>query len=149
MFQGFNSMVAPVLFLVLVIGSALNSAEPKEYPNNAWTTTNPATLGMDAVTLYLGSDRHDVLRPFMNSLVLAVKGHDRNDTRFKGGFGIYDAPEPWGPWTTVYLTKQWDMGPGETSSLPTVWMSQNGTTCWLVFSGDDSFSLRQVRFSTP
>ena len=23
------------------------------------------------------------------------------DTRFQGGFGIYDAPEPWGPWTTV------------------------------------------------
>ncbi|MCB0096636.1 MAG: hypothetical protein KDE46_12985, partial [Caldilineaceae bacterium] len=24
------------------------------------------------------------------------------DTRFAGGFGVYDAPEPWGPWTTVY-----------------------------------------------
>ena len=78
----------------------------------------------------------------------SIKGHDRNDTRFKGGFGIFDAPEPWGPWTTVYFTQQWDMGPGETSCLPTAWMSQNGTTCWLVFSGDDCFSLRQVRFST-
>ena len=70
MFQGFNSMVARVLFLVLIIGSALNSVEPKEYPDNAWTTTN---LGTDAVTLYRGSDHHDVLRPFMNSLVRAVK----------------------------------------------------------------------------
>ena len=27
------------------------------------------------------------------------------DTRFEGGFGIYDAPEPWGPWTTVFFTE--------------------------------------------
>jgi hypothetical protein len=26
----------------------------------------------------------------------------RADTRFEGGLAIYDAPEPWGPWTTVY-----------------------------------------------
>jgi hypothetical protein len=26
---------------------------------------------------------------------------DRGDTRFDGGFGIYDAPESWGPWTTA------------------------------------------------
>ena len=79
----------------------------------------------------------------------AIKGHDRNDTRFKGGFGIYDAPEPWGPWTTAYFTKQWDMGPGETCSLPTAWMSDDGKTCWFVFSGDDCFSVRKVRFLVP
>jgi len=78
-----------------------------------------------------------------------IKGNDRNDTRFKGGFGIYDAPEPWGPWTTAYFTKQWDMGPGETCSLPTAWMSDDGKTCWLVFSGDDCFSIRKVRFVVP
>src|SRR5205807_1831651 len=36
------------------------------------------------------------------------------DARFKGGFTIYDAPEPWGPWTTVFTTDDWDAGPGET-----------------------------------
>ena len=41
------------------------------------------------------------------------------DARFRGGFGIYDAPEPWGPWTTVFLTEDWDVGPGETCSFPT------------------------------
>ena len=30
------------------------------------------------------------------------------DPRFAGGFGVYDAPEPWGPWTTVYHTDSWD-----------------------------------------
>jgi CubicO group peptidase (beta-lactamase class C family) len=66
------------------------------------------------------------------------------DTRFEGGFGIFDAPEPWGPWTTAYFTEQWDLGPGETSSFPTKWMSDDGKTLYLVFSGDDSFSVRRA-----
>jgi CubicO group peptidase (beta-lactamase class C family) len=66
------------------------------------------------------------------------------DPRFAGGFGIHDAPEPWGPWTTVYHTEAWDVGPGETSSFPTRWMSADGTILYLVFSGEDSFSVRQA-----
>jgi len=66
--------------------------------------------------------------------------------RFEGGFGIYDAPEPWGPWTTVYFTRAWDVGPGETNSLPTKWMSADGRTVYLVFSGDDCFSVRKATF---
>ena len=61
------------------------------------------------------------------------------DTRFEGGFGIYDAPEPWGPWTTAFATEKWDVGPGESASFPTKWMSTDGKTLHLVFSGDDSF----------
>jgi CubicO group peptidase (beta-lactamase class C family) len=61
-----------------------------------------------------------------------------------GGFGIYDAPEPWGPWTTVYFTEQWDVPPGEMSSFPTKWMGDDGKTLYLVFSGNDSFSLRKA-----
>jgi len=64
------------------------------------------------------------------------------DTRFEGGFGIYDAPEPWGPWTTVYYTARWDMGPGETCSIPTKWMGED--TLHMLFSGDDSFSVRKA-----
>jgi hypothetical protein len=66
------------------------------------------------------------------------------DARFTGGFAIYDAPEPWGPWTTVFYTESWDVGPGETSSFPTKWMSADGSTLYLVFSGDDSFSVRKA-----
>jgi hypothetical protein len=66
------------------------------------------------------------------------------DTRFEGGFAIYDAPEPWGPWTTVYFTEKWDVGPGETASFPTRWMSADGKTLPLVFSGEDHFSVRQA-----
>lgn len=68
-------------------------------------------------------------------------------SRFKGGLAIYDAPNPWGPWTTVYYAPLWDVGPGETSSLPPKWMSADGRTCWLVFSGEDHFSVRQATFT--
>jgi len=69
---------------------------------------------------------------------------DQRGPRFQGGFGIYDAPEPWGPWMTVFFAENWDVGPGETSSLPTKWMSDDGKTCHLVFSGDDFFSVRKI-----
>jgi len=69
-------------------------------------------------------------------------------SRFQGGFGIYEAAEPWGPWHTVYYTRDWDMGPGDTSSFPTKWMSKDGKTCTLLFSGNDCFSVRKVEFVT-
>ena len=68
----------------------------------------------------------------------------RPDTRFAGGLAVYDAPEPWGPWTVAYKTDAWDVGPGETCSFPTKWMTGDGRTLHLVFSGDDSFSVRQA-----
>jgi hypothetical protein len=68
--------------------------------------------------------------------------------RFQGGFGIYESPEPWGPWSTVFYTNAWDVGPGETSSFPTKWMSPDGRTVHLVFSGDDHFSVRRATLTT-
>jgi hypothetical protein len=61
----------------------------------------------------------------------------------KQGFGIYDAPRPWGPWTTVYTTAAWDMPPGESAHTPSKWMSSDGKTFQLVFSGNDQFSVRK------
>jgi CubicO group peptidase (beta-lactamase class C family) len=64
--------------------------------------------------------------------------------RFFGGLAIYDAPEPWGPWTTVFYTRYFDVGPGESAHLPTKWMSGDGRVMYLVFSGDDCFSVRRL-----
>jgi CubicO group peptidase (beta-lactamase class C family) len=71
------------------------------------------------------------------------------DTRFEGGLGIYDALEPWGPWTTVYFTNKWDVGPGDTASFPAKWMSADGKTIYLVFSGDDHFAVRKATLNIP
>ncbi|HEX8204274.1 MAG TPA: hypothetical protein VF590_27600, partial [Isosphaeraceae bacterium] len=35
-----------------------------------------------------------------------------SDPCLRSGLGIYDAPEPWGPWTTAFVTEDWDVGPG-------------------------------------
>ncbi|HJQ78848.1 MAG TPA: serine hydrolase [Lacipirellulaceae bacterium] len=70
------------------------------------------------------------------------------DTRFAGGLAIYDAPEPWGPWSAAFYTESWDVGPGETCSFPTKWMSADGRTLHLVFSGDDCFSVRKAELTT-
>lgn len=61
----------------------------------------------------------------------------------KNQFSIYDAPEPWGPWTTVFYTENWDVDPGESAHIPSKWISSDGKTCHLVFAGSDSFAVRQ------
>jgi hypothetical protein len=66
------------------------------------------------------------------------------DRKANAGFGVFDAPEPWGPWTTVTYTSTWDVNPGETCSFPTKWMSADGKTLYLVFSGGDCFALRRA-----
>lgn len=98
--------------------------------------TNPGMCYRSAISHNAGLGRY-----------LWCQIHPGGDTRYRGGFSIYDAPEPWGPWTTVYSTEEWDVGPGETNSFPTKWMSADGKTCHLVFSGDDNFSVRKVTFT--
>ncbi|MCC7408726.1 MAG: serine hydrolase [Phycisphaeraceae bacterium] len=71
-----------------------------------------------------------------------------SDTRFAAGFAVFDAPEPWGPWTTAYYTEQWDVGPGDTGSFPAKWTSADGKRLHLVFSGNDYFSVRGARIVT-
>jgi CubicO group peptidase (beta-lactamase class C family) len=66
------------------------------------------------------------------------------DRKVGAGFGVFDAPEPWGPWTTVCYASAWDVDPGETCSFPTKWMSPDGKTLYLVFSGGDCFAVRRA-----
>lgn len=70
---------------------------------------------------------------------------DSTDTRFDGGFGLYDAPEPWGPWTTVFFTDRWDVGPGDLGHVNAKWSNRN--ELWLVFAGSDNFCARRGRLT--
>lgn len=85
--------------------------------------------------------RYLLVMPLPNEHSRDARG--RIDTRPSGGLVVYDAPEPWGPWTTVFLTRDWDVGPGDSASFPSKWMSTDGRRLNLVFSGDDNFSVRQ------
>jgi hypothetical protein len=55
-----------------------------------------------------------------------------------GQLGVFDAPNPWGPWTTIAYYEDWgnmgSEGEGLTSGLPQKWMSADGLTLWSVFS---------------
>jgi hypothetical protein len=57
---------------------------------------------------------------------------------------VYQAPEPWGPWTKVPFSNDFQIDAGESASFPTKWMSDDGRTVHLVFSGDDTFSVRRA-----
>jgi hypothetical protein len=67
-----------------------------------------------------------------------------------GKLGIFDAPEHWGPWTTVAYHENWGgfgtnvSGEGLLYVFPTKWISSDGKTMWCIFSGRgefDSFNL--------
>lgn len=42
------------------------------------------------------------------------------------------------------VRKQWDTGPGEHGDFPSKWMSADGRTLYLVFSGNDQFCVRKA-----
>ncbi len=89
---------------------------------------------------------HMTYHPGLKRYLLTTIGRGA-DTRYAGGFGVYDAPEPWGPWTTAFFTDTWDVGPGESNQFPTKWLGTDGSA-WLLFSGEDAFSLRRATFVT-
>ena len=66
-----------------------------------------------------------------------------------GGWGIFDAPEPWGPWSTAFLTENWGLGDTHSYRLPSKWI--NGDEMYVVFSGRehsgieyDAFCIRKL-----
>jgi CubicO group peptidase (beta-lactamase class C family) len=104
--------------------------------------THPRVCYRPRVTYDAPLRRYLLVQPVPDSALQDT--HGRIDTRFQGGLAIYDAPEPWGPWTRVFYTENWDVGPGDSASFPSKWISEDGTTLHLVFSGGDSFSVREV-----
>jgi CubicO group peptidase (beta-lactamase class C family) len=104
--------------------------------------TDPGRVYRSGIAYSKGLKRYIWYQPLPGEQLQHDGG--RTDIRFEGGLGVYDAPEPWGPWTTAYFTARWDAGPGESGNFPTAWMSDDGRTMHLVFSGDDFFSVREA-----
>jgi CubicO group peptidase (beta-lactamase class C family) len=103
---------------------------------------NPGKCYRTSVSYNAPLRRYLLVHPVPSATTRDAAG--KPDTRFAGGIAVYDAPEPWGPWTTAFFTDDWDIGPGETCSFPTKWMSADGRSVHLVFSGDDCLSVRQA-----
>jgi CubicO group peptidase (beta-lactamase class C family) len=87
-----------------------------------------------------------VFNPALRRYLLAV-GYSHG-----GGWGLFDAPEPWGPWTTAFHTSDWGLGGTHGYRLPSKWIGPDGRTMYLVFSGVrlpdityDGFCVRRMR----
>ena len=67
-----------------------------------------------------------------------------------GSWGIFDAPEPWGPWTTVAYYDQWQTADFKFGfAFPNKWTSADGKSFVMVFSGTgkyDDWNTVQGRF---
>lgn len=73
----------------------------------------------------------------------------------RANIGIFDAPEPWGPWTTVLYGNSWGKGfiPLNTFywNFANKWLSNDGKTFSLIFTGrkeNDSFNIIRGKFIT-
>ncbi len=81
-------------------------------------------------------------------------------TRFNGGLMVLVAPQPWGPWQTVFSSgsETWpggtstaacgstSWGSGERADIPTKYMSADGRTFYLFSSGGDCLSIARGVF---
>ena len=65
-----------------------------------------------------------------------------HDASFQGNLGVFDAPEPWGPWTTVLYDSGFGAGEIETNTFfwnfSNKWLSGDGKDFTLIFTGVDS-----------
>ena len=114
----------------------------EDYKQRKAVFVNPGKCYRSGITYNKGLDRYI----WCQIIPVSARGTSRGP-RFQGGLGIFEAPEPWGPWKTAFYTMEWDMGPGETGSIPTKWMSEDGQSCHYLFSGEDCFSLRPLTFN--
>lgn len=87
-----------------------------------------------------------VYNPLVKRYLLAL-GYNH-----KGAWGIFDAPEPWGPWSTVFHTDYWGLGGTHGYRLPAKWIGPAADEMTLVFSGValpdityDAFCVRRMK----
>lgn len=88
-----------------------------------------------------------IYNPGINRYILTTAHGPHSDGIRR--LGVFDAPEPWGPWTTVEYNENWGGFSGFWLGyyIPTKtpdWMSADGKTIHLIFSGQgdlDSFNL--------
>jgi hypothetical protein len=101
---------------------------------------------------------HSVYNPGLRRYFLVTKNRYVEAPKIESkGFGIFEAPQPWGPWRTVYYTERvGDTIKGLQSAISFTftqkWMSSDGKEMWMVFSGRPSdpmysFNLIKVNLS--
>ena len=95
---------------------------------------NNAYLWHLSICYNSGLDRYILTKPHFST------GDNRNEVRAPdtnmSSFGIFDAPTPWGPWTTVYYQENFmDELLKFNYVIPTKYISNGGQKFWLGWSG--------------
>jgi Domain of unknown function (DUF4185) len=87
------------------------------------------------------TDPRGVMRVSMNynpaiKRYILTASHRVGEGPHNPSLGVFEAPEPWGPWTTVYYDDHW-AGNDRVYHMkfPTKWMSRDGRTMWMLYSG--------------
>ena len=78
----------------------------------------------------------------LNRYILATSHLSGKEATHTAALGIFEAPEPWGPWSTVYYDDHWSVQNGKDCRtyhhrFPPKWISADGKTMWLLYSGLD------------
>jgi CubicO group peptidase (beta-lactamase class C family) len=83
-----------------------------------------------------------VYHPGLRRYLLAV-GYNH-----ASGWGLFEAPEPWGPWSVAFHTHKWDLDETHGYRLPSKWIGDGGRM-YLIYSGrlrEDAFCVRGLTF---
>lgn len=120
----------------------------------------PVFFDKNGVATPMSISYNDGLKRYLLAVSHSGKPHER------GLLGVFDAPTPWGPWSTVsYSTDETWFGYDNPENVPqtvfywcfpTKWMDNEGKEASLNFSGgspevkiNDSFNTVRVRFLIP
>jgi hypothetical protein len=116
--------------------------------SDAWSTRESDARPVFADTN--GVDTPTVAFDMKLRRFLLTAGHSRDGRTSMGQVGLFEAPEPWGPWATVGYYDDWGRFGASASGdflglvLPTMWMSADGRTLWCIYSGEHQFDAFRV-----
>jgi len=121
--------------------------------NPVWSTSASAAQRVFFDPNGRGID-HAVYNAALKRYILSSQGAEVQQ------LAVYDAPEPWGPYTTVAYYDTWgNLGTGESLGVDfsSKWISADGKTMWACYSSvnstsfplADSFNLIKVTLTTP
>jgi len=82
-----------------------------------------------------------------NLIPLPYHQYDHPEAGKRSQMTLYEAPEPWGPWSLFYRDDDWGQYGGYQPAFPTKWMYNNGTTMFMVSSGtfdDYNFTVQRL-----
>ena len=102
----------------------------------SWTTDRSAKRPVFEDPNGVGWNLSVSYNPGLRRYLLAT---EHSDTHV-GKLGLFDAPEPWGPWTTVAYDEAWGVPHIEASTFywnfTPKWLSADGTRFTMIFTGN-------------